>query len=239
MKIIFYVSLLLPGVHSFAQSSHQQQAQGAKPGLWINGINCKIGHFTQSCTPKTCDSITLFPGDTIRFCTDADVDLASDTVYYMQWNFSGSNNYPSPVMNYAPVPTPVCYDAVYTNPGHYTIDVFYNGWLTAYPDRDCYSFGPSHWIVEVTVMPGANSVQEQGGENAFSITMDPANNALLVKTDGAGVMEFYSGLGTKEYSMQVNEGANFISTAGFADGIYFCRVTSGEKTLVKKMVIMK
>jgi hypothetical protein len=238
MKPVFYVIVLFTGIHSFAQSAHSQQSLGAKPGLWINGLNCKIGHFTQSCTPKTCDSLTLFPGDTIHFCTDADVDLTSDTAYYMQWNFNGSSNYPSPVMNYAPTPTPICYDAVYSAPGHYTIDVFYNGWLTAYPDRDCYSFGPSHWIIGVTVMPGPNGIVENSAD-IFSVTADPVEQEIKVNTGREGVMEIYSGLGERELSVRMDAGMNTIPTNEFTAGIYFCRFISGDKIFVRKVIMVK
>ena len=139
----------------------QGKISGVKPKISINGIVWAIENQQFSCTTRYCDSIVIEQGDSIRFCTDANIDLASDTAYYMQWNFTGSN-YSTAVFDTTPSSLPICYSPAWSTPGTYTVDVFYNGWLSAYPGRDCYSYGPSHWSVNIIVLAanGISTIQE-------------------------------------------------------------------------------
>jgi hypothetical protein len=101
----------------------QYTIQGAKPGIDINGVLCKIGHLTQSCTPRVCDSIYILTGYSIEFCTSINIDLTSDTAYYMQWNFTGSINYVNTITNTVPTNTPFCFYPIWSTAGVYILNV--------------------------------------------------------------------------------------------------------------------
>lgn len=163
-------------------SCYCQQSYGAKPKISINGISCAIENQQFSCLTKTCDSVIIFSGDSIRFCTEANIDLTSDTSYYMQWNFNGSSNYPSAIFNKAPSSLPICYSPTWPVPGNYTIDVFNNNYLTAYPGSDCYAYGPSHWSIKVIVnaLSSTNEILQPINITAYP---NPTSEQITIETE--------------------------------------------------------
>lgn len=161
--------------------SAQENLLGAKPKISVNGDVCAIGNQQFSCTPSTCNSVTIDAGDSISFCTYDKIDLTTDTVYYMQWNFNGSSNYSSYTFNYVPTSTPICYYPKWTVAGNYVVDVFYNGWLSAYPWSDCFSYGPSHWIINVTVLL-SNGIQETFQNFKINTYPNPAKDYITIET---------------------------------------------------------
>lgn len=159
-----------------------QQNLGTKPKISVNGVSCAIENQQFSCLTRTCDSVIIFAGDSIAFCTDANIDLMSDTNYYMQWNFNGSNNFPTPLHNYAPSNLPICYHPTWSTPGNYIVDIYNNNYLTAYPGSDCYSYGPSHWSIQITVL-SVNGINNTSNPVSIFSYPNPATQHITIEAD--------------------------------------------------------
>lgn len=182
MKASLLSILIFSSATIFAQFHLREEFFSPKPQISVNGDVCAIQNGSLSCMPRTCNSVTIYTGDSISFCTFDHIDLTTDTAYYMQWNFSGSSNYPVSQFDYVPSTLPVCYYPVWNIPGSYVVDIFYNGWLSTYPGRDCYLYGPSHWIINVTVLPSQN-VFENVSQNFNGIIFpNPAKNKITIET---------------------------------------------------------
>lgn len=155
-----------------------QEVMSPKPGISIYGSPCLVGNLAYSCTPKTCDSVTIIAGDSIEFCTFQEIYLNTDTAYWMRWHFYGATNLPDTIHDDYPSATPICYWPRWDSAGTYIVEVIYNGWWSAYPSSECYSFGPSHWYIQVNVLPNPNSI----GENSFvpGVTIAPNPSSGLI-----------------------------------------------------------
>lgn len=163
-----------------SQISAQEMAS-PKPGISINGSSCLILNLTQSCIPRTCDIITVMAGDSIEFCTFQEIYLNTDTAYWMRWHFNGATNLPDTINNNYPSITPICYWSRWDTAGTFIVEVFYNGWLSAYPTSDCYSFGPSHWYVQVNVLPNPNSVAEHNDQQLINVVPNPSSGKFEIQ----------------------------------------------------------
>lgn len=161
-----------------------QEMMSPKPGISIYGLPCLIGNLVYSCTPKTCDSLTIFAGDSIEFCTYQEIYLNTDTAYWMRWHFNGATNLPDTINNDYPSTTPICYWPRWDTAGTFIVEVFYNGWLSAYPISDCYSFGPSHWYIQVNVLPNPNSIAENSPANTVTIVPNPSLGIIRIHVPG-------------------------------------------------------
>lgn len=192
MKRISFLALLYIPFNSFSQSGGMsEELFSPKPGIYINGNQCLIGNTIYSCTPKTCDSIVINSGDSIEFCTGQQIFLNTDTAYYMDWHFNGSDNYQSIIHNGYPNSNSICYYPKWTNAGDYIVHIYYNGWLSAYPTSDCYSFGASHWIIKVTVLQSISEVEESLVDvQPYIIYPNPSNNQISINGKFQGKTKF-------------------------------------------------
>jgi hypothetical protein len=163
-----------------AQTNAQLDPASPKPSITIDGVNCPIGNTIYSCVPKTCNTVTIYEGDSVEFCTNNEIYLNTDTAYWMQWNFTGSN-YSSVVTNAFPSATPICYFPKWTVAGTYTVNIFYNGWLSAYPTSDCWTFGPSQWIITVDVLTNTGIASPVDDELECEIFPNPGNGIFNMK----------------------------------------------------------
>lgn len=64
------------------------------------------------------------------------------------------------------------------------MEAYYNGVLSAYPNSDCYSFGPSHWLVKIVVLPDPNSVPELLRASEIQIVPNPSEGRFKVNARG-------------------------------------------------------
>ena len=211
---------------------------GAKPQISINGDTCSILNQQFSCVPRNCNDVTIFEGDSITFCTEANIDLQTDTAYYMKWKFTGCSNFPDSVMDYTQTNLPKCYKAVWNSAGNDTVHIYYNGFLSAYPASDCYPV-PSHWIIAVTVLQLNPGIDESTHKKEI-IFPNPASEEFTVELNYTkGNLEIYSLLGEKINSFELLNGENKINIEEMNPGIYFCKIISKEKISLEKIVVMK
>jgi hypothetical protein len=218
-----------------AQSKVLVDVASPKPSITIDGVNCVIGNTIYSCMPKTCNPVTITQGDSIEFCTNQEIYLHTDSAYWMQWNFTGSSNYPQPVYDSFPSNTPICYYPKWTAAGNYTIDIFYNGWLSAYPASDCYSFGPSHWIVNVIVQTNVGIVENK---NRFSCEIFPNPSTgifnLTISDEAKIETVFVTDIAGKKIKEPVKK--NEIDLSAYPAGIYFLNIATEDGSAVKKLI---
>lgn len=223
--------------HLFAQ---KEQPSGVKPGILIDGNLCKILNQQFSCVTRTCDGVIIYEGDSVSFCTDAYVDLTSDTAYYMHWNFNGST-FPASIVDTVPSNFPICYYPIWNTAGSYTVDIYYNGFLSAYPSSDCYPV-PSHWIIDVTVLSaGAGGIDEHQNINEI-VFPNPASNELNIDFHSTqkGNLELYSIFGEKIRNYEIKNGMNKIQIADIESGIYFYKIKNAEELFsADKIMVIK
>jgi len=238
MARIFLLSLLT-FFTSFisAQNKVDIDVLSPKPSITIDGVHCNIGNTIYSCVPKTCNTVVIYEGDSIEFCTSTEIDLMIDSAYYMQWNFSGCSNYPPSFTDSFPNQTPICYHPIWNVAGNYVIDIFYNGWLSAYPTSDCWGFGPSHWIINVTVMPALGIAHNNSNPFSVDIFPNPSNgifNLTISKPKEVEEIFVTDMLGQKILSLK-NENESVVDLSSFPTGIYFLNVKTKNEMLVKKI----
>jgi hypothetical protein len=244
MKENVLLLLLLISIPSVSQTGTDSAfLLSPKPGILINGNQCLIGNTIWSCIPKTCDSLIIPQGDTVQFCTGQQVFLNTDTAYYMEWNFAGSTNYPLMIHDGYPNNTPLCYTPQWNAPGDYVIDIYYNGWLSAYPTSDCYSFGPSHWITKITVLPSSSSIAEnsQSGMNC-TVSPNPASSSvhfqLNSNTPQMKCLRLFDQTGREILSTTSNSNEFELSTYNISPGLYFYHIEEdAEITASGKLII--
>jgi hypothetical protein len=228
------VSCIVLGIIALV-TSHAQESQSPKPGITINGSLCLIQNTVWSCVPVDCDTVTIMQGDSIEFCTFQEIFLNTDTAYWMQWIFSGCDNYADTVFDNYPSTTPLCYNPRWDVSGIYNVTIRYNGWLSAYPSSDCYVQGPSQWNIAVNVLPDPNSVHESQLQHAVTVFPQPATHSISISgvtvnsvtvrnCDGAIVQSFGA----------VQE----INVAGLSSGIYILELnTTNGETRYSKFVV--
>ena len=236
LKYFLFFILQLLSLSNFTKA---QTLISPKPGITINGNQCLIGNTIYSCTPKTCDSLVIPAGDSITFCTDQQIFLNTDTAYWMEWNFTGSSNYPNTIHNGFPTLTPFCYSPVWTTPGSYVLDIYYNGWMSAYPSGDCWSFGPSHWIISLTVLPNSNAIEENSLD-LFEIIRVPNSNSfeIKLKTESSkSSVSVYNSMGQTIIDKSFFS-STIIDMAFYPNGIYFFKVDTGERSFSKALLIL-
>ncbi len=219
-----------------AQSKVEVDIASPKPSILIDGVNCVIGNTIYSCTPKTCDALYIMEGDSVEFCTNNQIELNLDSAYWMQWNFTGSSNYTNAVTDSFPTNTPFCYYPKWTEAGNYTVNIFYNGWLSAYPTSDCWSAGPSHWIINVNV--ATNTGISTTVENDFTceIYPNPGNGSFQLKISSPEIVKeiFVTDIYGKKIFTQQNK--NQIDLSNFSSGIYLLNIITENGNFVKKIM---
>ncbi|MEW6469095.1 MAG: T9SS type A sorting domain-containing protein [Bacteroidota bacterium] len=232
----------LPGYLLAQKTNGPDNALGAKPIISVNGITCNILNQQFSCTPRVCDAVLIAAGDSIEFCTVANISLTTDTNYYMQWNFNGSSSHTIAIYDSFPTATPICYYPKWSVAGDYTVDIFYNGWLSAYPYSDCWAFGPSHWIINVQVIPtgvtgiGSGTIAPlypNPGDENVTVTYSVDQDAELQITDISGKTMLIRKLYAAERLATVN-------CSSLDEGVYFCRiVANGQAGRYQKLIIAR
>jgi hypothetical protein len=230
LAILFFSVKIL-----YCQSQVQIDVLSPKPSIAINGDPCNIGNLTFSCTPKTCNTVVITEGDSIEFCTHNEIYLTTDTNYYMQWNFTGCSNLPTSIDDSFPTPTPLCYYPRWDVAGNYTVDVYYNGWLSAYPYSDCYSFGPSHWIIDIVVMQNMGIVPHERNLTC-EIFPNPGTGIFNLQiSDPEKIEEIYlTNIPGEKIPLEYNQYR--IDLTEFPSGIYFLNIKTEEGILIKKLV---
>jgi hypothetical protein len=228
--ISFTASVLLP-----AQSKVQVDIASPKPSILIDGVNCVIGNTIYSCTPKTCNAMTITEGDSILFCTNNEIYLNTDSAYWMQWNFTGSNNFPSAVTNSFPSNTPICYYPIWTVAGNYTVDIFYNGWLSAYPTSDCWTFGPSHWILSVTVLSNTGITSAENNLTC-EVFPNPGNGIFQLEIPKPETIKemYVTDIFGKEIFIANDK--TQIDLTNYAPGIYLLNLITENGRIIKKII---
>lgn len=221
----------------FSQSQVQVDVQSPKPSISIDGMPCNIMNTIWSCIPKTCDSLVITEGDSIEFCTYNQISLNTDSNYYMQWEFNGSANFPTPFYDSFPNLTPICYYPKWNTAGNYTVDIYYNGWLSAYPYSDCWAFGPSHWIIGVHVMQNMGIiVPDNNSELTYTIFPNPGDGMFHLQISHPEKVKgiFVTTLMGRKIPVVTNE--TQLDLAGYPAGIYFLNLETENGILVKKIV---
>jgi hypothetical protein len=217
-----------------AQSKVHVDILSPKPSITVDGVNCVIGNTIYSCVPKTCNNVTINEGDSIEFCTNNEIYLNTDTAYWMHWNFTGSN-YSSMIADTFPSNTPICYYPKWSVAGNYTVDIFYNGWLSAYPTSDCWNFGPSHWIINVDVLSNTG-ISSHENELICEIFPNPGNGIFQLKISNPEAVKslyvtdiFGKEIFTPQDKTQINMTA-------FSPGIYLLNISTANGRIIKKIV---
>ena len=237
MRTVILFTFLFLNSRLFSQPQIHSDVMSPKPSISINGFPCNIGNTIWSCATKTCDSVIITEGDSIEFCTHNEIFLNTDSNYYMQWNFNGSINYPTTFYDSFPNVTPICYDPIWNTAGNYTVEIYYNGWLSAYPYSDCWATGPSHWKINVIV------------ELNTGIKNFPINSKLtcdIFPNPGEGIFElkishpeqveeiFVTDMMGRKILTVENESR--IDLKENSSGIYFLNLKTENEVLVKKLV---
>lgn len=217
-------------------SVRSQEQISPKPGITVYGNTCLIGNLVYSCTPKTCDSLQIVEGDSIDFCTFQEIYLNTDTAYWMRWHFYGCTNLPDTIWDVYPSQTPICYWPRWDTAGTFIVEIFYNGWLSAYPTSDCYSFGPSHWLIKIEVLPNPNVVDEFSQNDLPCITPNPSDGLFHIQL--RDVDSFQSVVITDLTGREIlssSEPQFDLST--FGSGVYFARITCSEGTYSQPVLV--
>jgi hypothetical protein len=219
---------------------------GAKPVISVNGVPCNILNQNFSCLTMHCDSVQVFEGDSVEFCTVSRIELNVDTAYWMRWEFSGSSNFPQPVWDSFPTDTPVCHKAVWVQAGTYTVNIYYNGWLSAYPWSDCYNFGPSHWVVKIKVLSVAGEPETITKERIRIFPNPSSGNVYISYPEISGgkprviISDLRGGTALKEIYLSGNDPLEFVLPDDFSNGIYQCSFYSGNVFLgAEKWVVIR
>lgn len=225
-----FIILLLP-----AQSDTPIDIASPKPSITIDGVNCAIGNTIYTCVPKTCASVTITEGDSIQFCTNNEIYLNTDTAYWLQWNFTGSSNFPLMVVDSFPSNTPVCYYPKWTTAGIYDVHVFYNGWLSAYPTSDCWSSGPSHWIITVDVQINTG-ITKPVYEVACEIFPNPGNGIFKLQITNPEKVEAITITDIFGKEILTPHDKTKVDLTNFPSGIYLLHISTTNGRIVKKIV---
>jgi hypothetical protein len=155
----------------------------------------------------------------------------------MRWDFNGSSNYPTSVYDSFPTSVPVCYIPEWNIPGTYLIDIYYNGWLTAYPNSDCYTYGPSHWEIKVIVQP-VLSVPDTRIETDLLIYPNPTEGIVNCQfvNGNTGLIEVYNMLGERIFVSGTEPRISSIDLRLYPNGLYFIKLCTETGTIVKKLI---
>ncbi|MCC7302445.1 MAG: T9SS type A sorting domain-containing protein [Bacteroidia bacterium] len=245
-----YIILLLV-ILSWLSSDGQNKAtldfSGVKPIISINGTTCNIQNQQFSCVPRTCDNVYIVAGDTVEFCTVSSITLNSDTAYWMRWEFNGSSNYPNPIWDSFPTETPLCYQVMWNLAGSYTVDIYYNGWLSAYPWSDCWIQGPSHWIIHVDVSPATGIMDELSDHEPF-LWPNPSygefhfSTPAFLKNDNYHMLICDASTGKELKSFQISgqRDNHDFNIKDLPNGVYFLKVYSGSSfCLTEKLILLR
>lgn len=211
-----------------------QESSGIKPGILINGSPCLIQNLVYSCVPRTCDSIVINAGDSLEFCTYQAIELNQDTAYWLQWQFTGATNLADTIRHVFPTATPLCHWPRWDTAGTFTVEVFYNGDLTAYPYCDCYPQGPSHWYIKVVVLPVPDGVEERGAED-FMYYPNPSAGIFKCANSSGGSrnVTVYNAVGMV---LHVTNDET-IDLSVYGSGIYFVTIVSGGQVIRQRLVV--
>ncbi|HEU4718914.1 MAG TPA: T9SS type A sorting domain-containing protein [Bacteroidia bacterium] len=109
---------------------------------------------------------------------------------------------------------------------------FYGSWMYA---TGC---APIQYTpLTVTVIPCTTGMQEAQGEDGISLFPNPGNGSFTVKGNSPDAMTvtIFDQSGRSCFSAVAHSGDEI--HAGLSAGIYFCTITSGDKTTTQKLVI--
>ena len=243
MKRILLLISFFVRIGVVAQEANVPEVLGTKPIISINGVSCNILNQTFSCVPRVCDPVSIVAGDSVEFCTVSQISLNSDTNYWMRWEFSGSSTYPLPVWDSFPTDTPLCYNVTWLVPGNYTIHIFYNGWLSAYPWSDCWAQGPSHWIVNLQVIATGISETLEGQDAVFLPNPSTGNIAFVPnwtawKNCNLVIRDITSGRQIRNIPFDSSASLVNIFIGDLPNGAYLCSIESHGVPLYRERLIL-
>jgi hypothetical protein len=81
-------------------------------------------------------------------------------------------------------------------------------------------------------------IEKAGTQNAFQIMPNPSNGKFTITYNGSinGLVEIYNIIGERVYQSTINNSASIINLSAAA-GVYFVKVTNGQKLFTQKLVI--
>lgn len=202
-----------------------QEVQSPKPGITVNGSLCLIQNTVWSCVPVDCDTLIILEGDSVEFCTFQEINLSTDTSYWIDWNFSGCSNIADSIRDVYPTSTPICYWPAWDSAGIYTVTVQYNGWLSAYPWSDCYVQGPSEWRVVIVVLQNPNNIEEESNSHVQIIYPQPASEFIYINAESTQTISVIDVKGSTVYE-SANSGV--VNVSSFPNGVYFAALRDEE-----------
>lgn len=211
-----------------------QETVSPKPGITVNGYPCLILNLSASCLPRTCDSLVILAGDSIEFCTYQEIDLNVDTAYWLQWNFYGATNLADTIHYGFPNQVPICHSPRWDSSGTYIVEVFYNGWLSAYPSSDCYQQGPSRWFIKVVVLPNPNGIEEEFAGEIIIAPNPSSGKFTLLNVTSTSQVTITDVVGRVLF--QTNESE--IDLTAYGAGMYFAEVSS-ENSIANYTLIVQ
>ncbi|MCK6638825.1 MAG: T9SS type A sorting domain-containing protein [Bacteroidia bacterium] len=217
--------LLLISVLFSVLQAEAQMLKSPKPGISVNGSLCLIQNTVWSCVPVECDSLVILQGDSVEFCTFQEINLSTDTSYWIEWNFTGCSNIADSIRDVYPASTPICYWPAWDSAGVYIVNVRYNGWLSAYPWSDCYAQGPSEWRIKIAVLPNPNQIGEESDSHVELVYPQPASELLYINSESAQAILIMDVKGSAVY-----ESANcgMVDVSSFPNGVYFAELRKEE-----------
>ncbi|PJB14206.1 MAG: hypothetical protein CO118_09800, partial [Flavobacteriales bacterium CG_4_9_14_3_um_filter_32_8] len=101
--------------------------------------------------------------------------------------------------------------------------------------------GSVMWIDDASYTYPVGIEQQLGEENNFTIFPNPSNGIFSIqnRTDSNNpqTIEIFNVVGEKIYSTTNNKSTNEINISTFSKGVYFVKLTDGEKVRTEKIVV--
>ncbi len=214
---------------------NSQEVQSPKPGITVNGSLCLIQNTVWSCVPVDCDSIVIMQGDSVEFCTFQEINLSTDTSYWLDWIFTGCDNFADTIRDDYPTATPLCYWPRWDTAGVYNVKVRYNGWLSAYPTSDCYAEGPSEWNINIVVTPNPNSVHDNAENNQILLFPQPADDFMNLSFENPGAFVVRN-----MYGMIISSGTNSstVNVQDMSNGFYILEFMPENGSVARSVFVV-
>lgn len=214
--------ILLVGMLVFPATAQTTDPQvGFRPSLTINGYPCAYPHM--SCGEAITCPQTVCAGEPLNFCTITvppgqqmppwDITQSYCSGQYILWTFTGSSNYPNPILNNAsntPAGQELCFSPVWNTPGTYNVHVKFEG-----PCNDCATHPPGNiyeWVIPVTVTGASVQVSSTpatcyGGSNGTATATITNGNPpyTFIWSPSGQTTATATGLTAGTYTVQVSD----------------------------------
>jgi len=101
--------------------------------------------------------------------------------------------------------------------------------------------GSVMWIDDASYTYPVGIEQQLGEENNFTIFPNPSNGIFSIQnrtdSNNSQTIEIFNVVGEKIYSTTNNKSTNEINISTFSKGVYFVKLTDGEKVRTEKIVV--